>query len=112
MCVSCRQRAPKQELARLVACDGKVLLDEFHQLPGRGVYVHPQRECVIQLRRKGNVVRALRLQEGTYSRQDLYASVDVLATELLDRCTPHRNSSCKTDKDRERGTSSIDKLIL
>ena len=93
MCVSCRERAPKWELARLVAHEGKVLFDEFHQCPGRGVYVHPRRECLVQLRRKGKVAHALRLEDGAYCRQDLVVSLERVVAELIERCPSEPGSS-------------------
>ena len=40
-CVACRKKASKSILKRFVAdAGGKLVIDELHQLPGRGAYLH------------------------------------------------------------------------
>ena len=40
-CLLSRKKAPKKKLLRFVQQVGKVVWDERHNLPGRGVYVTP-----------------------------------------------------------------------
>jgi predicted RNA-binding protein YlxR (DUF448 family) len=59
-CVSCRQKAAKAELLRLVADqDGRVLIDHRQRALGRGAYLHP--ECLTGNLRKRVLERALRV---------------------------------------------------
>ncbi len=63
-CASCRRTAPKKELlrfARLKERGGwRVVLDQAQNLPGRGAYLCPQRECVHQALKKRALDKALR----------------------------------------------------
>ncbi|MEO5920556.1 MAG: YlxR family protein, partial [Pseudolysinimonas sp.] len=40
-CLGCRQRAPRSSLLRVVARDGRAVVDTAARLPGRGAWVHP-----------------------------------------------------------------------
>lgn len=52
-CLGCRRSVSKDSLLRFVAQDGRLVADREGTLPGRGAYVHPNRECVSSsLRRK------------------------------------------------------------
>jgi uncharacterized protein len=52
-CLGCRRSDSKEALLRFVAQDGRLVADREGTLPGRGAYVHPDRECVSSsLRRK------------------------------------------------------------
>ena len=55
MCAGCRKRLPKNLLVRLaVEGDGRLVVDEKKALPGRGVYLCPNRACLeLAIRRKG-----------------------------------------------------------
>ena len=46
-CAGCRRRVPKDQLIRVVrTADGEVDLDPTGGAPGRGGYVHADRDCV------------------------------------------------------------------
>ncbi len=45
-CVFTKKKRPRQELYRFVKCDGKLVLDEKHQLPGRGYYISKEKEII------------------------------------------------------------------
>ncbi|MDR0365353.1 MAG: YlxR family protein [Bifidobacteriaceae bacterium] len=49
MCVGCRQRGPRSSLVRLVLAPGAthrlVVVDQAARLPGRGAWLHRDREC-------------------------------------------------------------------
>ena len=59
-CLGCRQRAPRSSLVRLVARDGRVVVDTAARLPGRGAWVHPVPGCVSSVIRRSALGRALR----------------------------------------------------
>ncbi|HEY4267760.1 MAG TPA: YlxR family protein, partial [Galbitalea sp.] len=64
-CLGCRQRAPRSSLVRLVARDGRVVVDAAARLPGRGAWVHPAPECVasaVQRKALGRALRAASLE--------------------------------------------------
>ncbi|WP_166865107.1 MULTISPECIES: YlxR family protein [unclassified Salinibacterium] len=59
-CLGCRQRVPRSSLMRIVARDGRVVVDTAARLPGRGSWVHPHSGCISTAVRRGAFGRALR----------------------------------------------------
>lgn len=59
-CIVCRQRAHKEDLARIAFCDGVLIVDEKFEKPGRGVYVHRNAECLLGKFDEARIGRALR----------------------------------------------------
>ncbi|RMG40225.1 MAG: YlxR family protein [Candidatus Dadabacteria bacterium] len=47
MCAVCRKRATKDVLLRVVSRERELCVDVRQQMPGRGVYFHARRECVL-----------------------------------------------------------------
>jgi hypothetical protein len=63
-CVGCRTRDSKGALLRVVRRpDGGVGVDPSGRAPGRGAYVHRDRECIGMATRRGALARALRLRD-------------------------------------------------
>jgi len=60
-CVGCRQRDARAALLRLVARDGAIVPDQNASLPGRGAWVHRDRDCVEAAIRRRAFGRALRM---------------------------------------------------
>ena len=60
-CLGCRQRAPRASLVRVVARDGRVVVDTAKRMQGRGAWVHPDPGCVETAVRRGAFGRALRV---------------------------------------------------
>jgi uncharacterized protein len=59
-CLGCRQRAPRSSLLRIVARDGRAVVDAAARLPGRGAWLHPDRGCLDAAVKKRAFGRALR----------------------------------------------------
>ncbi|WAL63722.1 YlxR family protein [Amycolatopsis cynarae] len=59
-CVGCRRRASVGELMRVVAEDGRLVVDERRRLPGRGAWLHPEPDCLTKAERRRAFPRALR----------------------------------------------------
>ncbi len=60
-CLGCGHKRPRKELKRIVLKDGALILDEKSKIPGRGVYLCPQGECVSRLlKKRGRLSHALR----------------------------------------------------
>ncbi|WP_091676609.1 YlxR family protein [Amycolatopsis marina] len=59
-CVGCKQRALAGELLRVVAEDGRVVVDERRRLPGRGAWLHLDPECLAKAERRRAFPRTLR----------------------------------------------------
>jgi predicted RNA-binding protein YlxR (DUF448 family) len=77
MCAGCRGRAAKAELLRIVARDGVGMVDERRTAPGRGVYLHPRRECLDQAVRRRSMGRLLRAEiDGARTAEELRARLD------------------------------------
>ena len=60
-CLGCRQRAPRSELLRVVARDGRAVADAAARDPGRGAWVHPASGCIDAALRRNAFGRALRV---------------------------------------------------
>ncbi len=45
-CVFSKKKLPRHELYRFVKYDGKLVLDEKHQLPGRGYYICKDKQLI------------------------------------------------------------------
>ncbi len=61
-CLGCRQRADQSSLARVVAQNGKAVVDQSATFPGRGAWVHPTLECVETSIKRKSFGRALRIE--------------------------------------------------
>ena len=66
-CIGCRERAPKQELLRVVAGDGALVPDPAGRALGRGAHLHPTTACLELALRRRAFTRALRAGEGLAS---------------------------------------------
>ncbi|MGH3521058.1 MAG: YlxR family protein [Haloechinothrix sp.] len=60
-CVGCRRRALNSELLRVVAADGRLVVDTRGRLGGRGAWLHPDLECLAAAQRRRAFPRALRV---------------------------------------------------
>ncbi|MBN9607251.1 MAG: YlxR family protein [Actinomycetales bacterium] len=60
-CLGCRQRAPRSSLVRVVARDGRVVVDHAARQPGRGAWLHPAAACLDTAIRRNAFGRALRV---------------------------------------------------
>ncbi|MFB9728491.1 DUF448 domain-containing protein [Haloechinothrix salitolerans] len=61
MCIGCRKRASVSELLRVVAVDGRVVVDERRRMPGRGAWLHLDPGCLAAAARRRAFPRALRV---------------------------------------------------
>ena len=58
--MGCRKRAARQDLLRVVAVEDACVPDPRGTLPGRGAYLHPDRNCLDLAVRRRAFPRALR----------------------------------------------------
>jgi predicted RNA-binding protein YlxR (DUF448 family) len=72
-CLGCRQRAPRSSLVRVVARDGRAVVDTAARLPGRGAWVHPVSGCVQNAVNRKAFGRALRTTVTDTSSLDEWA---------------------------------------
>jgi len=70
-CIGCGRERAKAELIRLVAYEGRVIVDYHAKLPGRGAYVCPQRECIARAMKKHRLERAFKLENNQLDYHDL-----------------------------------------
>ncbi len=62
-CVVCRVKNNKENLIRLVKNpDGKVFLDTAKKLPGRGVYICPDLDCLERAKKSGIISHSLKAE--------------------------------------------------
>jgi len=59
-CVGCRQRDARAALTRVVARDGRLLVDGTKRAHGRGAWLHARAACLDAFAQRGGFVRALR----------------------------------------------------
>ncbi len=62
MCAGCRGRADKAELIRIVARNGVGVVDPTQTAPGRGVYLHPSRDCLDRAMKRRSIGQSLRAE--------------------------------------------------
>jgi uncharacterized protein len=79
MCAGCRGRAAKAELIRIVARNGVGMVDERQTAPGRGIYLHPRRECLDQAVRRRSMGRLLRAEiDGARTAEELRVRLEAV----------------------------------
>ena len=62
-CAVCRVKSGKENLIRLVKSpDGKVFIDTEKKLPGRGVYICPDLECLERAKKSGIIAHSLKTE--------------------------------------------------
>ncbi|MFC5501238.1 YlxR family protein [Lysinimonas soli] len=76
-CLGCRQRGSRSSLVRVVARDGRVVVDAAARHPGRGAWIHPTVECLTSALNRKAFGRALR-GDRTLDTADLLAFRTVL----------------------------------
>ena len=62
MCAGCRGREAKADLLRIVARNGVGVVDPAQTEPGRGVYLHPSRDCLDRAMKRRSIGRSLRAE--------------------------------------------------
>jgi len=77
-CVGCGHSDDKANLLRIAASEGRAVVDASASRPGRGAYVHRNRECVEQSIHRRAWARALRIAR--VDAQDL----DAIATSAVE----------------------------
>jgi uncharacterized protein len=74
-CIGCRGVYQKDEVVRLVAGPGSIILDYRDKLPGRAVYVCPRRECIEKAMVRDNLSRGLRIHVKPPAPEELIAQL-------------------------------------
>jgi len=71
-CVGCGGRSEKRTLTRIAASPNGVVIDLTGKAIGRGAYLHKNKDCVKNARKKNSLERALRrrVQDGLYEELD------------------------------------------
>src|SRR5512145_251716 len=83
-CVGCREVLPKRKMVRLVKTIDGVQIDPTGKLPGRGAYLHDQRDCW-ERGLKGALSHALKtaLTPGERARLEEFMSTLPVETEAV-----------------------------
>jgi predicted RNA-binding protein YlxR (DUF448 family) len=66
-----------------VFSEGRLALDETQTMPGRGGYVHRDRNCVSKMNQRGRWERALRLEAGVLPSDSVGGVVQRILLELF-----------------------------
>jgi uncharacterized protein len=79
-CVGCRGTGNKADLIRVVARDGVGVPDPAQTEPGRGVYLHPTRDCLDRAVKRRTIGRSLRAEiDGPRTAEMIGVQLDALA---------------------------------
>jgi uncharacterized protein len=79
MCAGCRGREDKTALLRIVARDGVGVPDPAQTEPGRGVYLHPSRDCLDRAVKRRSIGRSLRAEiDGPRTAEVIGVQLDAL----------------------------------
>jgi len=62
-CAGCGGRAPQRDLTRIAATSGgAIVFNAKSRAPGRGAYLHPNRNCLDRALKRRAIERALKLK--------------------------------------------------
>jgi hypothetical protein len=101
-CVGCRKRALHSALLRVIAVDGRLVVDTHRRLPGRGAWLHPRLECLASAERKKAFPRALRVS----GVLDALSVRSFLENNALDAPNTENSSVLKETKEAGRPVMS------
>ncbi len=73
-CIGCRGSFAKNEVVRIVAASGSVVIDYREKLPGRGAYVCPRPECIRKALGRESLSRALHAARLTLPSPDEFVA--------------------------------------
>ena len=76
-CIGCRTVLPKRQLVRIVRTVDGVRVDPTGKVPGRGAYLHDQRQCW-ENGLKGALAHALKTELSTEDRARLVVFMNTL----------------------------------
>ena len=77
-CVACREVEGKRGLIRVVRTADGVMIDPSGKMAGRGAYVHPSRNCWVQVTEGRRLDQALRTRLSQEDRQRIAAFMATL----------------------------------
>ncbi|HEU0207191.1 MAG TPA: YlxR family protein [Pseudolysinimonas sp.] len=83
-CLGCRQRAPRSSLVRVVAREGRVVVDAAARLPGRGAWLHPDPGCIRTAMQRTALGRALHASITNQSALSEWADLEERAERPMD----------------------------
>ncbi|MGO1542937.1 MAG: YlxR family protein [Gulosibacter sp.] len=90
-CISCRSRAPRSELTRIVVSEGRLRVDREATQPGRGAWLHPNEKCVRNALERRAFRRALRIRDvddtdiRKYAEEVVGAPASTQTAKVVDR---------------------------
>ena len=78
-CVGCREVNEKKALVRIVKSPDGVCIDPTGRMPGRGAYLHEEKDCWEKALKRGSLARALKTELTPAELETLQAHLDVLS---------------------------------
>lgn len=108
LCVSCRQKKPKEELMRVAAFGGMVCPDPSGKAPGRGAYVCRHGLCLQQALREGRLARSLKQPIAPEQAQQLLDQWDEINARDLESRALHLVGLGKRGANLACGTQSVE----
>ena len=77
-CVGCREVNEKKALVRIVKSPDGVCIDPTGRMPGRGAYLHEEKDCWEKALKRGALARALKTELTPAEIEALKAHMDEL----------------------------------
>ena len=75
-CVGCQRTDEQEKMVRVVADEaGRIKIDGSRRQPGRGAYLHQDRECVEQTVKRGSFSRAFRRRTVPLGADELWQRI-------------------------------------
>lgn len=75
-CVGCRQVRKKNDLIRIVATEDGLAVDPEKKMNGRGVYVCPNKECIMTARKNNGLKRSLKRNIDNQEIEKIFVEID------------------------------------
>ena len=60
-CIACRKKSQKDELLRIVAKNGKAVLDDTKKMNTRGIYVCNEISCISKLLKAKDITKCIKI---------------------------------------------------
>ncbi len=75
-CVGCQRTDEQEKMVRVVAdAAGRIKIDGSRRQPGRGAYLHRDRECVAETVKRGSFGRAFRRKTVPLAAEELWTRI-------------------------------------
>ena len=75
-CVGCRRVMKKSDMIRIAATENGLVIDPEKKLNGRGVYVCPDKDCIMSARKNNGFKRSLKRNIDDQELETIFREID------------------------------------